>query len=69
MFGKNVNQLVISGNEGERNYLGFHKIMQEVMSNDDVLGLRVLNRILGDIYSTSIITVDNHCILRESIVT
>jgi hypothetical protein len=51
-FGKNVSQLVISGNEGER-----------------VLGPRVLNRILGDIYSTCIITMDNHCILRESIVT
>jgi hypothetical protein len=39
------------------------------MSDVDVLGLRVLNRILGDIDSTSIITVDNHSILRESIVT
>jgi len=40
-----------------------------VMSDVDVLGPRVLNRILGDIYSSSIITVDNHGILRESIVT
>jgi hypothetical protein len=52
----------------ERNYLGFHKITQEVMSDVNVLGLRVKNRILGDIYRTSIITVDNHGILRESIV-
>jgi hypothetical protein len=64
-----VSQLVFSGNEGERNYLGFHKITQEVMSDVDVLGPRVLNGILRDVYSTSIITVDNHGILRESVVT
>jgi len=61
--------LVFSGNERERNYLEFHKITQEVMSDVDVLCPRVQNRILEDIYSTSIITVDNHGILRESIVT
>jgi hypothetical protein len=38
------------------------------MSDVDVLGPRVLNKILGDVDSTSIITVDNHGILRESVV-
>jgi hypothetical protein len=60
--------LVFSGDERERYYLGFHKITQEVMSDVDVLGPRVLNGILGDVDSTSIITIDNHSILRESIV-
>jgi hypothetical protein len=43
--------------------------MQEVTFDVNELGPRVLNRILGNIYSTSIITVDNHGILSESIVT
>jgi hypothetical protein len=38
------------------------------MSDVDVLGPRVLNGILGDIDGTSIITVDNHSVLRESVV-
>jgi len=42
--------------------------MQEVLSDVDVLGPRVLNGILGDVDSTSIIIVDNHGILRESVV-
>jgi hypothetical protein len=42
--------------------------MQEVMSDIDMLGPRMLNWILGDFDSTSIITVDNHSILRESVV-
>jgi hypothetical protein len=63
-----VSQLVFSGDERERYCLGFHKITQEVMSNIDVLGPRVLNWILGDVDSTGIITVDNHSILRESVV-
>jgi len=42
--------------------------MQEVMFDVDVLGPRVLNWILGDVDSISIITVDNHSILRESVV-
>jgi len=33
-----------------------------------VLGPRMLNGVLGNIDSTSIITVDNHSILRESVV-
>jgi hypothetical protein len=45
--------------------VGFHKITQEVMSDVDVLGLRVLNGILGDVDSTSIIIVDNHGILER----
>lgn len=61
--------MVFSGDERERYYLGFHKITKEVMSDVDVLGPRVLNGILGDVDSTSIITVDNHGILRESVVT
>jgi hypothetical protein len=60
--------VVFSGGERERYYLGFHKIMQEVMSDIDMLGPRMLNWILGDFDSTSIITVDNHSILRESVV-
>jgi hypothetical protein len=42
--------------------------MQEVMSDINVLGPRVLNWILGDVDSTSIITIDSHSILRESVV-
>jgi hypothetical protein len=38
------------------------------MSDVDVLGSKVLNGILGDVDSISIITVDNHSILRESVV-
>jgi hypothetical protein len=60
--------LVFSGDERERYYLGFHKITQKVMFDVDVLGPRVLNGILGDVDSTSIITADNHGILRESVV-
>jgi hypothetical protein len=38
------------------------------MSDVDVLGSGMLNGILGNIDGTSIITVDNHSILRESVV-
>jgi hypothetical protein len=38
------------------------------MSDVDVLGPRMLIGVLGNIDSSSIITVDNHSILRESVV-
>jgi len=40
-----------------------------VMSDVNVLGSRVLNRIHGNIYGTSMIIIDNHGILSESIIT
>jgi len=39
------------------------------MSDVNVLGTTVLNWILGNIDGTCIITVDNHGILSESIIT
>jgi hypothetical protein len=68
-FAKNVSQLVVSGYERKRYYPRFHKITYEVMSDVNVLGTRVLNWILGNIDGTCIITVDNHGILSESIIT
>jgi len=38
------------------------------MSDVDVLGPRMLKGVLGNIDNTSIITVDNHSILRKSVV-
>jgi len=69
MSDKNVSQLVVNGYERKRYYSGFHKIMNEVMSNVNVLGMRMLDWILGNIDGTCIITVDNHGILSESIIT
>jgi hypothetical protein len=68
-FCKNVSQLVVSGYKRKRYYQGFHKIMYEVMSDVNVLSTRVLNWILGNIDGTCIITIDNHGILIESIIT
>jgi hypothetical protein len=39
------------------------------MSDVNVLGTRVLNRILGNIDGTCVVTIDNHGILSESIIT
>jgi hypothetical protein len=68
-FGKNVSQLVVSGYERKRYYLGFHKIMNKVMFDVNVLGTRMLDRILGNVDGTCIVTVNNHGILSESIIT
>jgi hypothetical protein len=43
--------------------------MNEVMSDVNVLGMRVLDQILGNIDGTGVVTVDNYGILSESIIT
>jgi hypothetical protein len=61
--------LVVSGYERKRYYSRFNKITYEVMADVNVLGTRDLNWILGSIDGTCIITIDNHGILIESIIT
>ena len=62
-FGENVSILTFSRDILKTHNLSFNKIANEVISNLYVLSLRMLNRILRDINSTRIITINNHDVL------
>ena len=67
-FGEDVCLLDVSVNEFKTYDFIFHQITDEVIANLYVLGLWVLNRILGKIYGTSVVIEHTHHFLRNPIV-
>ena len=67
-FGKNIGILMLSRNILMIHNFSFNKIPNEVISNLYVLSLRMLNRVLRDINSTRVITVNHHGILGYPII-
>ena len=67
-FGENVGILTLSRNILKTHNLSFNKIFNEMIPNLNVLSLRMLNRVLGYINSTRVITVNNHGILGYPII-
>jgi len=68
-FGDDISQLLFCGNKHKSYFPRLDKVTDEMMSDVDVLGPRMLNWILGNIYSTGIVTVNDHSILSEAIIT
>ena len=68
-FGEDVNILTFSRDILKSHNLSFNKIPNKVISNLYEFSLRVLNRVLWDINSTRIITIDNHGVLCYPIIT
>ena len=62
-FGEDSSILTFSRDIFKSHNLSFNQIPNKVISNFYVLSLRVLNRVLRDIDSTRIITIDNHGVL------
>ena len=67
-FGEDVSILTFSRDILKTHNLSFNKISNEVISNLYVLSLRMLNRVLRDINSTRVITINNHGILGYPII-
>ena len=67
-FCEDVRLLVVRVNEFKTYDFIFHQIMDEVIENLYVFGLWVLNRILGKIYGTSVVTKHTHRFLKNPIV-
>ena len=67
-FGKNVSILTFNRDMLKTHNLSFNKIPNEVISNLHVLSLRMLNRVLRDINSTRVITINIHGILGNPII-
>ena len=67
-FGENIGILMLSRNILKTHILSFNKIPNEVISNLNVLSLRMLNRVLRYINSTRVITINNHGILGYPII-
>ena len=67
-FGEDVSILTFSRDILKTHNLSFNKILDEVISNLYVLSLRILNRVLRNINSTRIITINNHGILSYPII-
>ena len=68
-FGKDVSILTFSRDILKSHNLSFNKIPNKVISNLYVLSLRVLNRVLRNINSTRIITINSHGVLCYPIIT
>ena len=67
-FGKQVSLLIISVNKLKSENTIFDKLPNEVMSNLYVFGSRMLNRILRDVNSTGIVTIDSKMLLTNTII-
>ena len=67
-FGEDVSILTFSRDILKTHNLSFNKIHNEVISNLNVLSLRMLNRVLRDINSTRVITINNYSILGYPII-
>ena len=68
-FGEKVSILTFSRDILKSHNLSFNKIHNKVISYLYVFSLRVLNRVLRDINSTRIITINNHGVLCYPIIT
>ena len=67
-FDEQVNLLIISVNKLKSENTIFNKLLNEVMSNLYVFGLRMLNRIFRDIDGTGIVTIDGEMLLTNTII-
>ena len=67
-FGKQVSLLIISVNKLKSENTIFDKLPNEVMSNLYVFGSRMLNRILRDVNSIGIVTIDSKMLLTNTII-
>ena len=68
-FCKKVSQLRFCANMCKCDNIFFHKISNKMMPNVYVFGPRMLNRILGYVDGTGVITVYGHTILIYPIIT
>jgi hypothetical protein len=68
-FGEDISQLIFCGNKHKSYFPGLDKVTDEMMPDVDVLGPRMLTWILGNIYNTGIVIVNNHSVLSEAIIT
>ena len=66
-FGEQISLLIISVIE-LKSESTLHKLPNEVMSNLYVFSLKMLNRILRDVYGTGIVTIDGKMILTNTII-
>ena len=67
-FGKQISLLIISVNKLKSKSTIFDNLPNEVMSNLYVFSSRMLNRILKDVDSTGIVTVDGKMLLTNTII-
>ena len=67
-FGEQVSLLIINMDEFKSKCTIFDKLLNKVMSNLYVFGLRVLNRVLRDVDGTGIVTVDSEMFLTNTII-
>ena len=67
-FGEDVHLLVIRMYEFKTHDFIFHQIPDEVITYLFVLWLWMLNQILREVYSTSVVTEHTYCILRNPVV-
>ena len=67
-FGKQISLLIISVNKLKSKSTIFDKFPNEVMSNLYVFGSRILNRILRDVDSTGLVTIDGEMLLTNTII-
>ena len=68
-FGEDVSILTFGRDIFKSYNLPFNQIPNKVISNIYVLSLKVLNKILRNIDSTGIITINNHSVLWYPIIT
>ena len=67
-FGKQISLLIISVNKLKSKSTIFDNLPNEVMSNLYVFSSRMLNRILKDVDSTGIVTVDGKMLLMNTVI-
>ena len=67
-FGEQVSLLIISVNEFKSERTIFDKLLNEVMSNLYVFGLRMLNLVCREVDGTGIVTIDSEMFLTNIII-
>ena len=67
-FGEQVSLLIIGVNKLMSENTIFDKLPNEVMSNLNVFGSRMLNQILTDVDGTGIVTIDGEMLLINTII-
>ena len=67
-FGEQVSLLIIGVNKLKSENTIFDKLPNEVMSNLYLFGSRMMNRILRDVDSTDIVTIDGEMLLTNTII-
>ena len=67
-FDEQVSLLIIGMNKLKSENTIFDKLPNEVISNLQVFGLRMLNQILRDVDGTGIVTIDGELLLTNTII-